>query len=68
MQIYKTRAGDTFDLICYEQLGSSKYLGELLKANPDKLQTFVFSANEELNLPEISTETVTTNLLPAWYR
>ena len=55
MVIYKTKSGDTFDKIAYEKLGDSKYLPQLLKNNPDKLETFIFPAGIEIILPEIET-------------
>ena len=64
--VIKTKSGETFDSICYKQYGSSKYLGELLKANPQHLETFIFPANIELILPEIELEKAKTNL-PSWY-
>ena len=67
MVTYKTRAGQMWDEVAFEQLGDCRYVSNLMDANRDKLEYFVFPAGVELVLPEISTETVTTNLLPAWY-
>jgi len=63
---YSTKLNDTFDLIAYEIFGDCKYTADLLKANPDKLQTFIFSAGENLNVPEIEVKAATSNL-PSWY-
>ena len=65
MVIYKTKSGDTFDKIAYEKLGDSKYLPQLLKNNPDKLETFIFPAGIEIILPEIETEASKASAL-AW--
>lgn len=60
--LYRTIAGDSFDLIAYRVLGSEKYAVDLIKANPDHVQTFIFDANKELVIPEI--ETVKQSILP----
>ena len=59
---YSTSQGDAWDFIAYKVLGSEKYTPELIKANPEHVQTFVFDANEELVIPEI--ETVKQSILP----
>lgn len=64
---YKTRAGDTFDSVAFKEYGTSKYLPELLKANPQHLNTFIFGAGVELILPEIKEEAATTSSLPSWF-
>ena len=64
----KTKSGDTFDLIAFEYLGNCKYTADLMAANPDKLEYFIFPAEVELTLPEIKTTTTTNfQLLPSWY-
>ena len=63
---YLTKLNDTFDLIAYEIYGECRYTGEILKANPEKLETFIFSAGEEINLPEIEVKAATSKL-PSWY-
>ena len=59
---YKTIAGDAWDFIAKKVLGSEKYTPELIKANPEHVQTFLFDANEELVIPEI--KTVKQSILP----
>ena len=59
---YKTIAGDAWDFIAKKVLGSEKYTPELIKANPEHVQTFLFDAGIELNIPEI--ETVKQSILP----
>ena len=65
MKTYITKQGDTFDKIAHEQLGSVNYLDALMEANEDKLSTFIFSAGEVLNIPEVD-ESNTIKNLPPW--
>lgn len=53
VNMYKTKSGDSWDLIAHEQLGSSRYTPELMKANRDKLEYFTFPAGVELKMPEV---------------
>ena len=66
MKTYVTRAGDMWDLIAYEQLGSCAYTEKLINANRDKLETFIFSAGTEIKIPDV--ETVKVTKLPPWRR
>lgn len=66
MSTYTTIQGDTWDLIAYQQLGSTSYTDQLVSANPEYLGTFLFPAGVTLRLPEI-TEKTDTNL-PPWKR
>ena len=61
--MYKTIAGDSWDLIAYRVLGSEKYAPDLINANPEHIATFIFKAGEELNIPEIK---VTTEPILPW--
>ena len=65
MKTYTTVQGDTFDLIAYKIFGSNNYLDLLMEANEDKLNIFVFSAGEVLNIPEVD-EANTIKNLPPW--
>ena len=65
MKTYTTVQGDTFDLIAYKIFGSNNYLDLLMEANEDKLNIFVFSAGEVLNIPEFD-ESNTIKKLPPW--
>lgn len=67
MVTYKTKAGQCWDEIAFEQLGDCKYTADLLKANPTKLNYFIFPANVELTIPEIEKPTAKVNSLPAWF-
>lgn len=64
MSTYKTCAGDTFDLISYKQLGSCRYTELLINKNRQHVDTVIFRANVELELPDVSTERKVN--LPPW--
>ena len=66
MKTYRTKSGDTWDLISYQQLGSCLWVEALINANRDKVRTFIFRAGVELNLPEVVT--TQTAKLPPWRR
>lgn len=59
---YLTVAGDSFDAIAFKLLGSEKRAVDLIKANPDHVQTFLFDAGIELTIPEV--ETKSEKILP----
>ncbi len=67
MKTYSTRAGDSFDLIAFQQLGSCNYVEELLNANRNHIETFIFKAGVELTLPDVETTQKVTKL-PPWKR
>ena len=52
---YVSVSGDSWDLIAYRVLGSEKYVPELVAANPDLIETFIFDAGIELTIPEVET-------------
>jgi len=64
MKTYTTSTGDQFDLIAYQQLGSCRYTEKLINANRNHIETFIFKAGVELNIPDVETEQVTK--LPPW--
>lgn len=64
MKKYFTKAGDQFDLIAYQQLGSCLYTEKIINANRNHIETFIFKAGVELNIPDVETEQVTR--LPPW--
>ncbi|MBP2655894.1 MAG: tail family protein [Firmicutes bacterium] len=61
---YKTKQGDTWDLIAYKQYGDEYKMQDLIEANPDYVTTVIFSAGIELTMPD-SDSTTATNL-PPW--
>lgn len=66
MKIYRTKSGDMWDGIAFQQLGSCKWTERLIDANRDKIETFIFKAGVELKLPDVSTVHVAS--LPPWRR
>lgn len=67
MSKYLTVQGDTFDLIAFKTLGSCNYVEKLINANRDHIETFIFEAGVELNIPDIEEEKKAVNL-PPWKR
>lgn len=66
MTKYKTQQGDTWDSISYRLWGSEFYTNELFTANPQHQDVAIFSANVELEVPDI---TPAINVeLPPWLR
>ncbi len=65
MRKYVTCAGDMFDKISYEQLGSCKYVEALINANRQHVGTYIFDAGTELIIPDVDDEKKTKKL-PAW--
>ena len=63
---YTTISGDVWDMIAKEQLGGERYTSLLMQANPEHLNTVVFSAGVSLVLPEATTPIPES--LPPWRR
>lgn len=63
---YKTLQGDTFDSIALDFYKSEKRSGDIMQANPEHIDTIVFSAGTELKIPVIEQRKATT--LPPWKR
>lgn len=61
---YTTRAGDMWDLIAYQQLGSCRHSEKLIDANRQHVATTVFKAGVELTLPNVTNERRVA--LPPW--
>lgn len=66
MKTYTTKSGDMWDSIAYSQLGSTSYTDQLINANLQYRETYLFQAGVVLALPEIQTEI--NSLLPPWKR
>ena len=64
MEKYITKSGDSFDFIAHKFFGDSRFVEDLLKANPDLLNVFIFSAGTEILIPDVSRETKTKT--PPW--
>jgi len=66
-KVYTTVQGDTFDMIAYKQLGDCKYTGELMEANRDLIDHFIFSSGEKVVIPDVEDLSIVKNL-PPWRR
>ncbi|MBQ2615431.1 MAG: tail protein X [Synergistaceae bacterium] len=67
MRSYRTIQGDTWDLIAlkvYPELGGEKFTSVLMDANPEHVETVIFSAGVELSIPEVSVPV--SRRLPPW--
>ena len=60
---YQTKAGDTWDSIAYEQLGSEKYMGLLMEENPELIAYVVFDSGVSIQIPEVPKEDVADSAL-----
>lgn len=65
MRVYRTKSGDTWDMIAYKLYKDCRYTEELMQANREHLTTFIFSAGVELKVPEVESKAVN---LPPWKR
>lgn len=63
---YTTKSGDMWDSIAYEQMGSTSYTDQLINANMQHRETYIFQSGVVLILPEIEKEI--NSLLPPWKR
>lgn len=66
METYTTKSGDMWDSIAYKQLGSTSYTDQLINANTQHKDTYIFPSGVVLDLPEI--EKLVNSLLPPWKR
>lgn len=66
---YTSISGDEWDGICYKFYGDGgeKFMGEVMKANPQHINLAVFPAGIILNMPEINMVQETQNK-PPWMR
>ena len=60
----KTQSGDTWDLISYRELGSCRWTEKLINLNRDHVETLIFPAGVELELPNVTNER--KSKLPPW--
>lgn len=65
--VYETVQGDMWDGIAQKIWGHTAYTNELIKANPQHVEVYQFSAGIELTIPDID-ETVRASTLPPWKR
>jgi phage tail protein X len=65
---YTTVSGDMWDSISYKIFGTCNYTDKIIDANRDFINTFIFPANVELNLPDIEPEKKRSASCPPWRR
>ncbi len=65
-KIYTTISGDMWDKIAYEQMGSVLYLDQIIRANAEYADIFVFPAGMALTIPDV--ERRVNMELPPWKR
>lgn len=61
---YKTKSGDTWDVIAKQVYGSEYHADVLMAANPEHIETLFFNAGVELSTPAL--KEVRDGLLPPW--
>lgn len=59
-----TRLGDTFDTVAFRELGSCRHTEKLINANRAHVDTVIFKAGVELELPDVTNERKLK--LPPW--
>lgn len=65
-ETYLTEQGDKWDLIAWKQMGDTRYIKQLMAANPQYLEYYVFPAGIELIIPDIDLEQAALSSLPPW--
>ena len=66
--IYETIQGDTWDSMAFKFYHNETYADVLMRANPDKVEWFIFDAGVEIVVPDltsIETEKI-VNSFPEW--
>jgi len=64
--IYLTEQGDKWDFISYKVYGTSSHVNELLKANPELIEYYIFPAGIEVIIPDLAIEQTALSALPPW--
>ena len=64
MSTYTTTQGDMWDSIAFQQMGSDDYTDQLMNANQQYLEYYIFPAGILLTIPDAA-EPV-SNSLPPW--
>ncbi|MBR1580757.1 MAG: tail protein X [Selenomonadaceae bacterium] len=62
----QTKQGDTWDLIAWRELGDVRHVEALINANRALIETQIFEAGVEINLPTV--EPIAKEVLPPWKR
>lgn len=68
MGTYKTKSGDTWDIISFNTYGTESKVGVLIDANKEHIETVIFSSGIQLQIPSINDEAETSEDLPPWKR
>lgn len=66
IDIYHTISGDTWDQIAMKVYGKERYMGELMRENPDVISTVFFQEGVSIICPDIPLPLDET--LPPWKR
>ena len=64
--VYKTKLGDTWDIIAKSAYGDELYADFLMENNPKLIGIFVFGVGTEVFIPEL--KEAETKKLPPWRR
>lgn len=64
MKTYTTKLGDSWDLIAYRELGGENCVNQLIQANQEYVDCYLFPAGVLLTIPEVRTPPSST--LPPW--
>lgn len=64
MRTYTTKLGDKWDLIAYREMGSENYASQLIQANQDYVDCYLFPAGVVLTIPDVQVSPSST--LPPW--
>ena len=62
----QTKQGATWDLIAWRELGDVRHVEALINANRALIETQIFEAGVEINLPTV--EPIAKEVLPPWKR
>jgi phage tail protein X len=65
--VYRTRSGDTWDVIAHRALGDERHMHLMLDANPEQLWVAKFDEGVELIVPNLPDEPLPSSL-PPWRR
>lgn len=66
MRKYKTKSGDTWDIIAKEVYGDEMHLSFLMKNNGQLLNYFVFPSGVELDILDLPEDTSEDEDFPDW--
>lgn len=64
--LYTTRQGDMWDYIAYQVYGDEYQVGLLFSANPDQLDTYIFSAGCQVWCPVLEVVDEEDENIPDW--